>query len=747
MCVILPLMADSALEFDGIDDHVRLSNVINIGSGSNTVEGWIKVPTIGNGNLLTDERVGVLLGNYESTPNSNWEIFSNGQLRFYWNDGEFNLLGTTDLRDGAWHQVAFVRDVSTDSIFLYVDGVIDASQAGAGTNITITTSFYIGGDRRLSETLYFHGEIDELRIWNTARTQAEICEYMCEDVTGQTGLLSYYKMTDGSGTTLSDNTGSGNSGTLTNMDNSDWVTDNQVPSGDGSTTPYQINGLNQLYWVTQNTSVWSNDFEQMSDITAKATASWDSGAGVSPIGTHSMRFSGSYNGNDHTIDGLTIERGSTNYMGLFGQINSSSTISNLHVTNATITGGQSTGALVGYVESGNVYRCSSSGTVNGSDYVGGLVGQIAGGAISESYSTATVNGTGNYVGGLNGLLAANINNCYASGSVSGGTNVGGLVGGAFGGSLQNKSYSTGSVSGSSNVGGLVGDAAPEDEMMMMPGATVTACFWDNEASGNVTSAAGTAKTTAEMKTLSTFTDAGWDFVDETVNGTDNYWGINNAEHDGYPFLSWEDFTHNYSDTPLPVTLASFEADYHLGVVDLTWISESETENLGYVLERKVNNEAWEMIASYLGNPAMIGNGTTSESHDYAWVDDNILPSCTYQYRLGDVDYNNKIVWHDVVEINVSEEASLLLAEFGLQATFPNPFNPTLTIRYGLTEDAQTLVRILNLQGKVISTLENKFQKAGSYELQWQAGDNASGVYLVEVVSGEKSDLRKVLLTK
>jgi hypothetical protein len=129
------------------------------------------------------------------------------------------------------------------------------------------------------------------------------------------------------------------------------------------------------------------------------------------------------------------------------------------------------------------------------------------------------------------------------------------------------------------------------------------------------------------------------------------------------------------------------------------------------------------------------------------LDENVLPGSAYQYRLGDIDHANKTIWHDVVDITVSEETANIPGEFGLQTAFPNPFNPQLTIRYGLTEDAQTLVRILNLQGKVISTLENKFQKAGSYELQWQAGDNASGVYLVEVISGEKKDLRKVLLTK
>jgi len=180
---------------------------------------------------------------------------------------------------------------------------------------------------------------------------------------------------------------------------------------------------------------------------------------------------------------------------------------------------------------------------------------------------------------------------------------------------------------------------------------------------------------------------------------------------------------------------------------LNWETASETENSGYVIQRKIANSAWENLADFHSDPTLEGHGTTSESHSYSWLDESVLPGTAYQYRLGDVDHANKTVWHDVVEITMSEEGSQMPAEFGLQAAFPNPFNPQLTIRYGLTEDAQTSVKILNLQGQTVATLENKFQKAGSYELTWQAADNASGVYLVEVVSSKKTNLRKVLLTK
>jgi hypothetical protein len=91
-------------------------------------------------------------------------------------------------------------------------------------------------------------------------------------------------------------------------------------------------------------------------------------------------------------------------------------------------------------------------------------------------------------------------------------------------------YSTGKVSGSGErIGGLVGFDYNQ---------SANACFWDTQTSGQTTSAGGTGKTTAEMQTAKTFTDAGWDFVGETANGSEDLWWINEGKD--YPRLWWED---------------------------------------------------------------------------------------------------------------------------------------------------------------------------------------------------------------
>jgi len=210
--------------------------------------------------------------------------------------------------------------------------------------------------------------------------------------------------------------------------------------------------------------------------------------------------------------------------GLVG--NNGGTISNCHST-GFVNGTDSVGGLVGKNYVGTIRNCYSTGSVSGNSGVGGLVGYNQYGNITNSYSTGTVNGQGE-VGGLVGRNAGNISNCYSTGSGSGmGYYVGGLVG--ENGGAVNNCYSTGSVTGAGlDVGGLVG----------WNYGTVSNSFWDVNTSGWTTSAGGTPKTTAEMKTQSTFTSAGWDFIGETINGPNDVWRMC-VDGVQYPLLSWQ----------------------------------------------------------------------------------------------------------------------------------------------------------------------------------------------------------------
>ena len=90
---------------------------------------------------------------------------------------------------------------------------------------------------------------------------------------------------------------------------------------------------------------------------------------------------------------------------------------------------------------------------------------------------------------------------------------------------------------------------------------------------------------------------------------------------------------------------------------------------------------------------------------------------------------------------------LLPMAFELAPAFPNPFNPVTHIRYSLPEATDVQLIIYDLNGRKIAELVNSHQSAGSYQVDWQAVDQASGLYLVQIVTGDASAAEKVMLLK
>jgi filamentous hemagglutinin family protein len=288
----------------------------------------------------------------------------------------------------------------------------------------------------------------------------------------------------------------------------------RAKGGDGSAAhPYLLFDVFGLQGMT-STALLGSNFALANDVDARGTANWNAGLGFVPVGNTSNRFTGKFDGKNHTIDDLTIQRNAQDYVGLFGYAGSGSLLANVSLNNASIQGGTVfVGALAGFVASGgtvdnthvtgtvsgnvNVTRVGglvgrNEGTignsstdvgVSGKDRVGGLVGSSSGaisnstaagsvtntgnytgglvgytdvsGTISGSSASGTVTGSGNYVGGLVGQSNSSITGSSASGDVQGAMYVGGLVG-SNAGAVSN-SHASGTVTGSNNyVGGLIG---------------------------------------------------------------------------------------------------------------------------------------------------------------------------------------------------------------------------------------------------------------------------------------------------
>ena len=324
--------------------------------------------------------------------------------------------------------------------------------------------------------------------------------------------------------------------------------------------PYLIFDANQMNAIGADSNDWDRHFKLMADIDLAGFT----GTSFNIIGEYpSNPFTGVFDGNSYTISNFTYSSTGTYYVGLFGYIDDSNAeINNLGLIDPNVNAGTGdyVGSLVGWLQNGSITDCNSAGgSVSGNYRIGGLVGR-SGGTVSNSYATASVSG----IGLVGGLLAVNyggtVSNSYAAGSVSGSwDSVGGLVGDNYQSTVSN-SYATGSVWGYWHAGGLVGrnwstvsnsysvgDVNGVTNVGGLVGKDIsgnyTKSFWDSTVNpdvngiGNTTDANVIGESTANMQMASTFTDAGWDFVGETVNGTEDIWDI--CEGTNYPKFVWQ----------------------------------------------------------------------------------------------------------------------------------------------------------------------------------------------------------------
>jgi len=205
------------------------------------------------------------------------------------------------------------------------------------------------------------------------------------------------------------------------------------------------------------------------------------------------------------------------------------------------------GGLVGFTDSDTeVSNCYSTSNVMGGDDVGGLIGWNSG-IINRCYYMGSVSGN-NCIGGLVGYKHYTVTSSYAKAAVSGVSYIGGLLGYSCCGTTLN-CYAAGTVTGNDYVGGLVGENY-ESEFRNS--------FWDTQTSGQLSSDGGMGKTTAQMQIQSTFTDAGWDFVAESVNGPQDIWSI--CEGTDYPKLAWQ------------FVIADFDGDNEVGLADFALLA-------------------------------------------------------------------------------------------------------------------------------------------------------------------------------
>ena len=127
--------------------------------------------------------------------------------------------------------------------------------------------------------------------------------------------------------------------------------------------------------------------------------------------------------------------------------------------------------------------------------------------------------------------------------------------------------------------------------------------------------------------------------------------------------------------------------------------------------------------------------------NYSFADNN-LSAGTYSYRLKQVDYDGTFEYSKTIEAEI-----VTPNKFELSQNYPNPFNPTTSIKFNLPEAGNVKLAVYNLLGQEVKILVNGFKAAGLYNINLDAKDLTSGVYLYKLEANGINTVRKMTLLK
>lgn len=214
--------------------------------------------------------------------------------------------------------------------------------------------------------------------------------------------------------------------------------------------------------------------------------------------------------------------------------------------------------------------------------------------------------------------------------------------------------------------------------------------------------------------------------------------------DSYTGLAKDGEVEDYLiDVVYPVELSSFSGVVIENRVKLEWVTQSETQNLGFHIFRSlVKDGDYAQISQAL----ISGAGNSQAMHSYSYEDATVEEGQTYYYKLADISYTGQMTLHGPIEVNLAP------SQYLLQQNYPNPFNPQTTISFVMKEQGQADLVIYNLRGQEVRNLASRVFGTGSHQVIWDGKDNngnilPSGVYIYKLKSANFEQSKRMEFIK
>ncbi|MDY0151381.1 MAG: LamG-like jellyroll fold domain-containing protein [Candidatus Cloacimonas sp.] len=638
--------AAKTVYFDGTGDYITLgTNQTQAGMNGATgltLETWVKPSSLRTGtsrNVIADFCLNGALSMVMMYFTDSGIFRFGGRSRV---EDNFQSIQTPSavVSTGNWYHMAGVLDFTNKTIKIYQNGELIGSVTGVsfGSN-TYTSSGtgsteVIGVNQPLTATQFYHGYMDDMRIWNTPRTQAQIQFDMTIPVSAQSNLLGYWNFDD----SANDSSGNGYNGTFV---------------GD---TAY-----------SSDLFEFGKYYRSIADGSWRSISKWEV----------SLNNSDWLNATVYPIAGVNtyIRTGDDITMGADARC------LNLIMDGGTLTISTYTLNVTGTLT-------ETAGTISGEPNILGYA--------SSGYKRLAIAETGNVISGFSAATSIESN-------------------------MPQKIDREWTIDGT------------------FTGNKTVTFYWDATDDGSFN----------------------WGSLEPAV-----YDGVNEYAPTAYdvssnprwatvslPSFAGSTYTIGRSDEDtLPVELSSFLVTVNAyNKVLVQWITQSETDVSGFRLYRGTSDFVDEAICLNVFIPAT----NTSQMQMYQFVDTELTEPGTYNYWLENLDLDGSSMMHGHVTVifsNIVSEPPSIPIMHGLISSYPNPFNPSITIKYGVSEKTGVELGIYNLKGQKVRNLIQETKDQGTYSIVWDGKDSnlnrlPSGIYLIRMISNGQTTQRKVVMTK
>lgn len=221
---------------------------------------------------------------------------------------------------------------------------------------------------------------------------------------------------------------------------------------------------------------------------------------------------------------------------------------------------------------------------------------------------------------------------------------------------------------------------------------------------------------------------------------DFYFGVSLGNDDNEVKSNMVTAEDKYLNSILPVELTSFTATLENNFANLNWTTATELNNNIFEIERRIVDEAKNTDWVKIGYRE--GYGTTSDQHEYFYSDNvSALTASKVQYRLKQIDFNGSFEYSNIVEV------MLLPVDLLLSQNYPNPFNPNTTISFEIPSKDFVTLKVFNIKGEEVSTLIKSELDGGRYNVDFDASNLPSGVYVYTLSTSRMRLSNKMTLLK